>query len=127
MIELDYAYLADYAQVSNGKISSIGASFTHVKSIQIPSLLAFSIAGRVRVSEDIQSVAMSLVVSSKASDLRLNFEGTLIQQDSRPYQGKVGLLFSFTTQIPLMAKGLYEVQIFLEGKEVRRLAFDVEG
>ncbi|HTL42041.1 MAG TPA: hypothetical protein VL294_11270, partial [Pseudolysinimonas sp.] len=51
MAQLDYAFLADYAQIEGGKLSALGASFTHAQATANDSLWITSIAGRVRAIE----------------------------------------------------------------------------
>lgn len=47
---------------------------------------------------------------------------------ARPYgDGMVGHLFAVEAVIPLAEEGLYEVLIFVDGGEARRLAFDVSA
>ena len=52
MAELDYAFLADYATISEGRLTAVGASFTHVFVPQLPVEISFAVAGRLRVRED---------------------------------------------------------------------------
>lgn len=126
LAELDYAYLADFAQVSDGKITSVGASFTHVRAGQFPGAFPLSVAGRIRVDISTHSVALALDFSPEDGSYNIHFDGLLETKGSRPYRDKVGLLFAFSTQVPLPAPGLYSVKISVEGNLVRTLKFDVE-
>src|SRR5699024_3870914 len=49
MAELDYAFLADYAVVENGRLTAVGASFTHLQVPSLPFQKSLSAALRVRV------------------------------------------------------------------------------
>lgn len=124
--ELDYAYLADFAQVSDGKITSVGASFTHVRTIQFPTAFPLSVAGRIRVPKTVETVALSIDISPESGDYNIHFDGLLETKEARPYGDKVGLLFAFSTQALLPAAGLYLVKISIEGVLVRTLKFDAE-
>ncbi|MEJ1087002.1 hypothetical protein WDU99_01580 [Microbacterium sp. Mu-80] len=127
MAELDYAYLADYAQIEGGKISALGASYTHATVPAFPILWLTSIVGRVRVDEGEDPVSVRIEVLSPGDSVRVNFESVLEQTpDVRPYRGKVGLLFAATLQMPVATNGLCTFDIYLNGEHARRLAFEIE-
>ncbi len=127
MAELDYAFLADYASAETGKLTVVGASYTHVIALTLPSIHQLSVAGRIRATVDEETVALAITV--KAPDNQYNITiGSELRPDgaARPYGNKLGLLFSANLQMPIPSEGLYEVLISIEGEQVRRLAFDVE-
>lgn len=128
MAELDYAYLADFAAVQDGKISAIGASFTHVQTPSFPAAMTIGIAGRIRAHVGEGPVQVNVKVSAPDDSFDLELSGMLAPGDQlRPYgDGKVGLLFALNTQVPLLTEGLYTFDILVNGEEARRLAFDVE-
>ncbi len=128
MAELDYAYLADYAVVSDGKLSTIGASFTHVGVGAFPSALNLAVAGRIRVAAEIGSVSLLVRILPPKDEYRVEFAGILeAGPQARPYgDGLVGVLFSVTATVPLPNPGLYQVEIHVDGELARRLAFDAE-
>jgi len=127
MAELDYAYLADYAQIENGKISALGASYTHAVIETLPATWMTSIVGRVRSSEDEGPVVLRIEVNPPSDGYKMRFEGEVPKtSDMRPYRGKVGLLFTVTAQIPMAETGLYTFDVFVNDEHARRLAFEVE-
>jgi hypothetical protein len=127
MAELDYAYLADYAQIEGGKISALGASYTHARVESIPLGWMTTVVGRIRALEGEGPVSLTVKIVPPNNEYEINAEGQIeAGPDVRPYDGKVGLLFALTAQMPLVAEGLYEVLISLNGEQVRRLAFNVE-
>ena len=128
MAELDYAFLADYVALQDGKLTSVGASFTFVQSASLPTVMDMGIGGRVRAKAAETPVAMEISISSPHNDYEMSYSGHLTPGPlHRPYgDGIVGLLFAINVQLPIDVPGLYEVNISLEGKPVRRLAFEVE-
>lgn len=127
MVELDYAYLADYAQIENGKISALGASYTHAYVPSLPSGWLTTVVGRVRAAADADNVALRIEIRPPDGSFEVNYEGEIPRPPhTRPYGGRIGLLFTVTSQFPLMSEGLYTVNVFLNGAHVRRLAFEVE-
>lgn len=125
--ELDYAYLADYAQVSDGKITAVGASFTFVNVVEFPTIFPLAIAGRIRVPIAKDTVRMRIEITPPDGEYELALEGDLIASSPKPYDDKVGLLFAVNTQLPINKAGLFVFNIEVDGKFARRLAFEVEG
>lgn len=127
MAELDYAYLADYAQIDSGKISALGASYTHATVPSLPATWMTSVVGRIRVAEDEDPVGLRLEMTPPEDNYLMRFETEIARaEDMRPYRGRVGLLFTVTTQIPLTLEGLYSFDIYVNDQLVRTLAFEVE-
>lgn len=128
MAELDYAYLADYVSIQEGKLTAIGASFTFVGVDSLPSSLDIGIAGRVRVDAGTRAVDMEVRISGPSDSHETTYRGELRPGEThRPYgNGTLGLLFALNAQMVLESSGLYEVNIYLEGEHARRLAFEVE-
>lgn len=127
MAELDYAFLAEYAQVDpTGKLTAVGASFTRVTPAGMPAAQLFFVAGRVRAREDEGPVALHVEITAPDKQLTIGLDSQLTAGPAvMPYDGKVGLLFAIGTVLPLNRPGLYWVTVSLDGEEVRRLAFDV--
>ena len=126
MADLDYAFLADYATVEGGRLTAVGASFTHVDAATLPSLMSLSIAGRVRAPEGSVQTVLHLSITTPSGEVSLQGEFPLHQTDlTRPYRGKVGLLFAATTAIWLSEPGVYDVNLELDGEPARHLAFEV--
>lgn len=128
--KLDYAFIAEHAQVASGKLNVMGASYTHLLVDTLPSIHTIAVAGRVRAPRDCDPIEVSLVLTSPAGNSQYSIEGSIdLAQtaDMRPYGDRVGLLFASTLQALLPAEGLYEVLVKIEGVEARRLAFSVEA
>lgn len=128
MAELDYAYLADYAAVQDGKLSAIGASFTHVVAVAIPTSMSIGIAGRIRTTSSERTAALTVRITAPDDGFDIELSGVVAAADAvRPYaDGKLGLLFALNAQVPIMSEGLYTFDIEVNGKNSRRLAFSVE-
>jgi len=126
--ELDYAFVADFAQVVDNKLTVVGASYTFIHAAVLPSPHMLSIAGRLRAAEGTTSVPMKIEVVPPTNAYSIGIDLDLAVADHvRPYAGKVGVLFAITVQVPLVAPGLYEVLIDVEGERGRRLAFEVQA
>ncbi len=126
MADLDYAFLADHASVEGGKLSVIGASYTHGEVKGTSSLWVTSIAGRVRMQEGESPVELEIRISSPEGAYELVQTANLEPgPEARPYSGKIGVLFASGVALPVLQSGLYEVLIYLDGVHVRRLAFDI--
>lgn len=127
MAELDYAFLAEYAAVLDGKLTAVGASYTHLTATSLPIQHVLYVAGRIRLTlgeED--SVALGVKVRAPDDMFTLSLEGELSHDDAaRPYDGKVGMLWAVSVPMPLPKEGLYEVLVEVNGEQARRLAFDV--
>lgn len=127
--ELDYAFIAEHAQVASGKLNVMGASYTHLVVDSLPFIHSLAVAGRIRAPKDAGPVELSLVFSSPPGEAEYSIEGSVeLEQgpDVRPYGEHVGLLFASTLQALLPVEGLYEVRVLVAGVEARRLAFSVE-
>lgn len=124
--DLDYAFLADYAVVTAGKLTAVGASFTHISKPALPAVQLLAIAGRIRAPQSVESVPITLGLTVPDKSLELQIDATLTRDlSATPYNGKVGILFAASFQMPLSATGLYEVNLLIDGEHVRRLAFEV--
>jgi len=127
-IKLDYAFVADYAQVIDNKLTVVGASYTYVFTDVFPSTHMLSVAGRLRAPEGIDTVPLRIEVVPPNEAYTIGVDMELDHGPHvRPYDGKVGLLFAITMQVPLIAPGLYEVFLYVEGERVRRLAFEAQA
>jgi hypothetical protein len=123
--DLDYAYLADYAVVQGGKLTAVGASFTHVSIVQLGATFGLSIAGRVRAPEHVAAARLSFHIAAPDDLYVIDAEADIGGDEARPYRGRVGLLFAATTVVSLIAEGLYTIDISVDGTQQRRLAFEV--
>ena len=127
MADLDYAFLADYAHIEGGKLSALGASYTHAEIGGLEGQWITSVAGRVRTTVDAPPVELSLRIVAPGSVYEVNYSDVLrVGEAARPYgDGTVGILFAATVILPIVATGLYEVFVSIDGVESRRLAFDM--
>lgn len=126
MAELDYAFLADFATIQEGRLTAVGASFTHAFIPQLPAVLDFAVAGRVRVREDEDPPELELQFKAAQSNVNLTVTGTIEPSPhSRPYDGKVGILFTLAAGIQLLSEELVTVEVHVNGAFARRLAFQV--
>jgi hypothetical protein len=121
--ELDYAFLAEFAQITDGKLTAVNASFVDVKT-PLPAMFQFAVAGRVRAPADVQSaeLVITLINPDDSNTFALNAE--LFTAGHTVYAGRVGMLFALRMAIPISMHGLYRVRIDLDGEEARRLAFE---
>lgn len=126
MAHLDYAFLADYASVEAGKLTAVGASFTHLAVPHLPVPFGVSIAGRITAPEGVEIVSIGIKI--QAPEKAYTIEGeTEVRPggDIQVYRGKIGLLFALTSVVTLVTSGLYVVNLTVDGDHARRLAFEV--
>lgn len=124
--ELDYAFLADWAEVRDGKLDVLGASYTSLDVSILPWTHDLYIAGRLRVPDDVDVVPLDVTVVAPDQRYRLTLGTELERDDSfEPYRGRVGFLFAVQLPLPIALEGLYGVRLVLGGELVRVLAFDV--
>lgn len=125
--ELDYAFLAEYASVVEGKLTAVGASFTVIRAAVPAPARPVYIAGRFRVPAEHEAIHVGVTVVSPGESFSIEGSFALEEEPgTRTYLGRVGRLFSAGLEIPLTTEGLYEVLLTLDGEHVRRLAFDVD-
>jgi hypothetical protein len=126
MADLDYAFLADYAQIEGDKLSVIGGSFTHVSVDSTDGLFILSVAGRVRMSVGEQAAHLEVRLRGGDGAFEVGSSQELaVGPTAKPYgDDKVGILFVSGIAVPALL-GLYEVFLTLNGVQVRRLAFDI--
>lgn len=128
MAELDYAYLADYVSLQDGKITAVGASFTFAGVPSLPMQMMLGVAGRVRAHVKEGSVPIEIRVTPPDDQFTMSFTGELqVGPNPRPYgEGMLGLLFAVNLQLPVENLGLYSCDIFVNDEHARRLAFEIE-
>lgn len=128
VIELDYAYLAEYAVVADGKLTAVGASFVQVE-VPLPIHHRFAVAGRIRSSLDVGPYDVQFVLRSPNGKYETSTTGTVHPDDpdSTVYGNKRSTLFVMNTVAALIDPGLYELFVIVAGEESRRLAFEVVG
>jgi Family of unknown function (DUF6941) len=128
--ELDYAFLADFATVDpSGKLTAVGASYTHLFVGGFPGQHLVSVAGRIRAKVGEQPKLLVRMTSPNET-VRIDHEMQLAPgPDARPYGPKLdtlGLQFALTVVMPLPSPGLYEITLTLDDEPVRLLAFTAE-
>lgn len=129
MATLDYAFLADYAKVTaNGTLTSVGASWTYLQAVNLPTQHRMSVAGRVRAKIAEDPVELRIEVKGPEELFHLGLDAQLrATPGARPYgDGYIGHLFALDMQVPLPRTGLYTVTLSVDGKWARDLKFDVE-
>lgn len=127
--ELDYAYLAEFAKVDHDHLTAIGASYTHVTAQGLPANHQLFVAGRIRAPENGEPFELEIAFRGHHEGspvITLNAEMNPQQVTSKPYDGKVGMLFAIGFGVPLLHEGLYEILLSIDGEQVRRLAFSVD-
>jgi Family of unknown function (DUF6941) len=127
MAELDYAFLADYAKVEiDGKLTAVGASYTHLFVAGFPGQHLVSVAGRVRAKIGEQPTLRVSLVSPEEL-FRIDTETQLTAGEKAipygPDLDTIGIQFALTFIMPLPKAGLYEMNLTLNDEHVRMLAF----
>lgn len=126
MAELDYAYLADYATVAEGKITAVGASFTHMFVSEFPYVAQFAIAGRIRIAADEEAPELSVHIRAEDNRQDMEVSGQAPENPNAiVYDGKIGILFTMDVGMELRVPELVTVDLSLNGEHARRLAFQL--
>lgn len=126
--ELDYAFLADYATVAGDRLTAVGASFTRLTAVSVPTQIPFSLAARVRASADDEDFPLEVRVTSPDEQLDISTEFTVSPSDAKhPYgdDRRVGVLITLSLNLPMPSFGLYTVRLLIKGREVRDLKFQL--
>lgn len=126
MAELDYAFLADFASIQEGRLTAVGGSFTHMDVPMLPTRVEFSLAARVRVLEEEEPVELEVRISAPQSNSNLSVTGQVAAgPHARVYDGKKGILVTFKAELLITYEELVTVDVVVNGQHARRLAFDV--
>ncbi|MBT9293648.1 hypothetical protein KKP62_01540 [Rhodococcus sp. GOMB7] len=126
MTELDYAFVAEFAKVDEGKLTVVGASYLEVRVPHFPYHHVVAVAGRIRSNRDAEPFPFKVSFNAPGTEAELVIEGTIDPAGSpQLYGDKAGILFSVTNTVLLTGPGLCEIFIYIDGEQVRRLAFDV--
>jgi hypothetical protein len=122
--ELDYAYLAEYAQITNGNLTAVNASFINVKT-PVPTIFSLAVAGRIRAPADADEVKVDITFAAPGENApTMTFQLNLGVEGHPVYKNKVGILFAVRAGVPITTHGLYVVTIDVDGKKARTLAFE---
>lgn len=127
MAELDYAFIAEFAKVENGKLTAVGASYIDVQPSMLPVTQSLSIAGRVRAPEETKAINLTIRVKPPGDNAgQMTFDWLMQPGPETPrYDGKMGVLFAISFPLTLSAEGLCEIFIDIDKVQQRRLAFRV--
>lgn len=88
-------------------------------------MMELYVAGRVRRPEDEAAPTVSIEVRGPEDSPILEFAATLEDtEDAVRYDGKIGTVFVFSGPFVLAAPGICECRIAVNGKFLRRLAFE---
>lgn len=126
MAELDYAFIAEFAKVENGKLTAVGASYIDVRPPVLPVSQALSVAGRVRAPENTEAINLTIRVNPPGNAMNMVLDWQMQPgPETVRYDGKIGLLFAISFPVTLAAEGLCEIFIDIDKVQERRLAFRV--
>lgn len=123
MAELDYAFLAEFAQIIDGKLTAVNASFIDVKTT-VPALFQLAVAGRVSAPADVDQVRLAVKLASPDKTTTFTWNADLSTKGLPVYDDKVGILFAVRLGLPINTHGLFTVTIDIDEQEARRLAFE---
>jgi hypothetical protein len=122
--ELDYAFLAEFAQITNGNLTAVNASFIDVKTA-VPTVFPLAVAGRVRAPADTDEVRLTITFASPDENgPKITWQLNLPAEGNPVYDNKVGILFTVRAAVPIPKHGLYVFTIEIDGEEVRTLRFE---
>ncbi|WP_174721948.1 DUF6941 family protein [Actinomyces qiguomingii] len=132
MLELDYAFLAEYASIQDGNLTTVGGSFTRLVTPQLPVQAFLAVAGRIRCDEpQRETVDVTIRITSPGDD-QLKIEATnrldASETTHAPYDGhKRGIIFAAQIGVPLIEAGTYTVEVDIDETEGvdRVLKFEV--
>jgi hypothetical protein len=126
MAELDYAFIAEFAKVENGKLTAVGASYIDVRPPALPAPHTLSVAGRIRAPEDTKTIGLTIRVNPPGGAINMVVDWSMQPgPEAVRYDGKIGVLFAVSTAVLLTTEGLCEIFIDVDKVQQRRLAFRV--
>ena len=106
------------------KLTAVGANFTRMVVREMPSQIMLSVAGRVRVSTDIDE--LNLAIRATVPQQSYQLDGTLRISDLKNLpeygEGKRGAMFALQFSLPLMELGTYVIEVdILKTEEMDRV------
>jgi hypothetical protein len=132
MLELDYAFLADFATIQDGRLTVVGASFTRMVVTEYPTFALLGVAGRIRCDEpDRNTINVTLRITSPG------VEPTTIEavnaldaseKTNPPYdKHRRGIVFAVQVNLPVLEEGTHTVEVDLDETDGvdRTLKFEV--
>lgn len=126
MAELDYAFVADYATISDSKLTVIGGSFVELTVPAFPSIQNVAVVGRLRDKEDFEPFTLTIEFRLPDGGSDIVVTGTITSENvDHVYDGKSAVLFCADQVLRFDSPGLVEVHLAVNGEHVRTLKFDV--
>jgi hypothetical protein len=123
MAELDYAFIAEFAKVENGKLTAVGASYIDVRPPVFPAAHSLSVAGRIRAPEGTDAIDLRVRIIPPGNAMNIALQWSMQPgPETVPYDGKIGVLFAVSAGIAFVAEGLCEIFVDIDNVQQRRLA-----
>ncbi len=127
VVELDFALLADFATVEHGKLTVVGGCYTHAlpgHPLGQPGNHTTYLAGRIR-TDSTSPVTLGVRLTAPGPAYQIETFTTFTPPEATYDGAHRSIVFAARLDIPLIANGLYEVQLTLDAHLARRLAFTV--
>lgn len=126
-VELDYAFLAEYARVEGNSLTAVGASFTVMEGRALPFTTTVYVAGRLRAPQDADPFEVTVMAGQADGDAPSTAMYTTFnpQDGAHPYRDRVGMTFAVGIPLEITSEGLFQVIIGVDGQRVRTLRFEV--
>ena len=132
MLELDYAFLADFATIQDGTLTVVGASFTRMVVTEYPTFALLGVAGRTRCDEpDRNTINVTLRITSPGAEpTTIEAVNALdaSEKANHPYdKHRRGIVFAVQVNLPVLEEGTYTVEVDLDETDGvdRTLKFEV--
>jgi hypothetical protein len=130
-VELDYALLADSAQVSEGKTYILGGGVTILWRSEFPAPLGFSIVCQFtyeRTEADTEHTIRFVIMDADGNKLIPDIEGSMRLGPPAPHiPSNVPLAIPLVVALPpapvVQRPGAYQVQILLDSRHMATLPF----
>ncbi len=119
MLELDYAFLAEYASIQDGKLTTVGASFTKLRTPEMPTQDFLAVAGRIRCDEPKRETIGVTVRITAPGDEPWAIEATnrlnASEAEHTPYNGhRRGIIFALQMSMTLVEFGTHTVEVDID-------------
>ena len=132
MLELDYAFLADFATIQDGRLTVVGASFTRMVVTEYPTFALLGVAGRIRCDEpDRNTINVTLRITSPGAEPTTIEAVNAVDASEKanpPYdKHRRGIVFAVQVNLPVLEEGTYTVEVDLDETDGvdRTLKFEV--
>ena len=132
-MQLDYALLADSAQVSEGKTYILGGGISILWRQEFPAILGFSLVAQFSYERTEASGTRQItfvVIDADGNRVIPDIQGELRLGETRPDLPRnvplvAPLIVSFPQAPVIERDGAYDVQILIDGNHVKTLPFAV--